>query len=319
MSFPNTNIRDSFINDLVPLISQSYSNCLNACPFGYTPQEPDFIAFLVRDLTNDIAKLLKKYFPNSACITQGVFCHQSPKVRFNNPNSGQKNCSELGDLLIIYKETINNTNSKNTAILLQAKNVSMIPHNIGQSEAHQLYLYEKWPQFEYVSPVELKGKKRNFPLINNSEGSQYLMYSNNNAITHTYTTSLPTNPLKCRFSLASAIGKMINFDNDSGRIYTPSISYIPNDDWSNTINDLIKIAKIRCFNRRKINFINQSRIYCLSFMNDNSLNDEIVLPLENSEEFNENNAEDYTGVSTLLIDMDINEEDLHPHIFSYDE
>lgn len=120
-----------------------------------------------------------------------------------------------------------------------------------------------------------------------------------------YTTSIPTNPLNCRFSLATAIGKMINFDNDSGRIY------IPNDDWSNMINDLITVAKIRCFNRRKINLINKSRIYCLSFINDNSYNDEIVLPLADFEkDYCDYEDQEFTGISTVMINLDINEEDL---------
>lgn len=311
MIFKTQNLRDSFIHDLTLNIGQSYNNCIQACPTGYDPQEPDFIAFLVRDLTNDIPVLIQKFCPFAVCQTQGIFCHQSPKVKFNNPKPNQKNCAELGDLLIVFTETINNQFSKSTALLLQAKCVSSTPHEVGINEQHQLYLYENWPTFTYSSPSELKNQSRSIKAIQNSEGSNYLLFSKNqNVITHTYVTSIPNQSLSCRYALASAIGKMFNFESDSGRIFIPSISFIPGDDWSNMINDIIKIAKIRCFNRNRIGIHNQSRYFCLGFLNNNPLNDEISLPIGGyvdsfSDESIEINEDDISGISTLLIYIDV--------------
>ena len=310
MSFKTIAERDSFIRDLAPLISQSFQNCISACPNGYLPQEPDFIAFLVRDLTQDINNLLKKYFSNGSFQTQGIFCHQSPKVKFLNLNTNQNNCAELGDLLIVYTESINNKNPRSSALLLQAKCVSSTPHTIGANEQHQLFLYEKWPTFIYVSPSDLKGKTRSIKTIPYSEGSNYLLLSKNGSINYLYVTSIPNNPLFCRYALASAIGKMINFESDSGRPFIPSISEISGDDWSNMINDLIKVAKTRLFNRKNINIINGSRINCLAFMSDNQYNDELKIPVcSYLDDFSDlKSYEDFSGVSTIIIYADLKEE-----------
>ena len=155
MAFVSDAERDDFIKNLTPLIIKSYDSCINkGNKFSYTPQEPDFIAFLVQDLTKNIQILLKNYSHIVKCETKGVFCHQSPKVKFTNPNPKQKDCAELGDLLIVYTENQNNT-TKSRALLLQAKCVSSTPHTIGSDEQHQLYLYQYWPEFEYSSPKNL--------------------------------------------------------------------------------------------------------------------------------------------------------------------
>ena len=174
----------------------------------------------------------------------------------------------------------------------------------------KLFLYEKWPTFIYVSPSDLKGKTRSIKTIPYSEGSNYLLLSKNGSINYLYVTSIPNNPLFCRYALASAIGKMINFESDSGRPFIPSISEISGDDWSNMINDLIKVAKTRLFNRKNINIINGSRINCLAFMSDNQYNDELKIPVcSYLDDFSDlKSYEDFSGVSTIIIYADLKEE-----------
>ena len=316
---------------LIYLLSQCIMNSYRSCHFdaekkGYFPQEPDFIAYLVRDLAHYIPIILKNKFNITNCTTKGVFCHQSPKVSFYNSKTKKQNCAELGDLLIVYKET-NNNKSKSTALLLQAKCVSSTPHKIGSGEQHQLHLYQYWPPFDYSSPVELRNipkdgtkNQRNVPQILNSEGSHYLLLDVQRAnmipsyLSYTDTTSIPTNPLTYRFPLALAIGKMLHFDLDSGRKfelipnYDPSKDYIKGDDWSNMINDLIYIGINKHFNRKLMGFKHTRRdFFCFEYNASGQFSgDDIILSANRDDKRDYiQDDEENAGVSTLMINVNI--------------
>ncbi len=330
MAFATDAERDDFIKKLTPSIINSYNSCIvEGNKQGVTPQEPDFIAFLGNDLTKNIQILLKNYSHIVKCETKGVFCHQSPKVKFTNPNPKQKNCAELGDLLIVYTEKQNHT-TKSRALLLQAKCVSSTPHIIGSDEQHQLYLYQYWPEFEYSSPKKLiesielfkKNNKQNIKphrhvdIKQNPEGSVYLLLSKppSQAITYKYATSIPNNLLKCKFELATAIGRMLHFDSDSGSDfelipnYDPSKDYIQNDDWSNMINDILYIGNNH-FNRRRIGLEDKKRIFCFECNEFGQFSGDDIILSANRDGKHDDMTDDgeFSGIFTLMINAVIDQ------------
>ncbi len=310
MSFPNQNIRDSFIKELSWLLIDNHTNYLSN--FN-NPQEPDFVAFLVRDIVTNTGVLLKKYLPNANSKVYGVFCHQSPKVKFQNPNPNQKDCAELGDLLIVYTETINKRSLRSHALLLQAKCTDKMPHSIGSNEMHQLYLYQNWPHFTYVTPSMLANQSRKVPVAQNYEGANYLLFSrktNPNPFNLCYLVFRPAKTFTFGnnnyHGLASIIGNMLDFSLDFSRDFTLSSHYIQNDDWSNMINDILRVAVHLRFNRRKVNLNNQSRIFtfqCINGIQDNTI---VNLSPAEPETFNSDFIQD--GMSTIYIHVDKKEE-----------
>lgn len=100
----------------------------------------------------------------------GVYCHQSPKVRY----AGMRNSScELGDLLTCHFHEDKSGRRTANALLLQAKMTAHQPHHIGRAESDQLRLYSEWPQFEYVTGP-LKSHAREVTPAARHRGAQYL-------------------------------------------------------------------------------------------------------------------------------------------------
>ena len=126
----------------------------------YHPKEPDYIASLVTKLPNDLIQILNSYIPNRLFKVGGCFIHQKPIVRFTSPQYAHLRRPELGDLLIVYKETKNNENRYN-ALLLQAKKSNDVYYTpIHHNDQHQYILYTKWPKFEYHRAGRLNGISR---------------------------------------------------------------------------------------------------------------------------------------------------------------
>lgn len=67
-------------------------------------QEPDYIATLCKNLPTELAKILNQYIPTLNFRVGGCFIHQKPLAQFCDP-ALHKNNPEIGDLLIVYKET----------------------------------------------------------------------------------------------------------------------------------------------------------------------------------------------------------------------
>lgn len=150
-----------------------------------TPQEPDYIAELSLTFPHSLARVLKQFFPKHRLSVTGVFCHQKPLalIAEDNPyNFLNKNIMpELGDLLIVYLESINASERIINSLLLQAKKLSSfnIPKRVPEGEKHQLLLYTKWPEFEYRRAGKLNGNKRNiYPKAIHS-GAEYLLIRDN--------------------------------------------------------------------------------------------------------------------------------------------
>src|SRR5688572_749363 len=77
----------------------SAQNTVSKCKLlGNKPEEPDFIADLVINWTNNLNNILNFTFnPKITFGIGGVFCHQKPIVKI-----GTKKNPELGDLLLVF-------------------------------------------------------------------------------------------------------------------------------------------------------------------------------------------------------------------------
>lgn len=226
----------------------------------YHPQEPDYIASLVTKLPNDLIQILNSYIPNRQFNVGGCFIHQKPIVRFTSPQYAHHRMPELGDLLIVYKETKNNEDRYN-ALLLQAKksdNVNNTP--IYPNDQHQYILYTKWPKFEYHRAGRLNGISRSISPKSITPGAQYLLIDEHHNADHwhypvTFWCAKADNPLEASNSLATAILQLIDFQ--TGRTFVAKGLNI--DQWSRMIWDLLDISVQSVFNRRRHGFYNHPR------------------------------------------------------------
>lgn len=92
-----------------------------ASPSGKPPEEPDFVASLVKHGVVRIKKVLDILFNGTGIhvATTGVFCHQSPMVKFRH--GGNDFRCELGDILFVHIHKDKAGFIQRNALLLQAK------------------------------------------------------------------------------------------------------------------------------------------------------------------------------------------------------
>ncbi len=197
--------------------------------------------------------------------------------------------------------------------MLQAKCTDTMPHSIGSNEMHQLYLYQNWPDFTYVTPSMLANQSRKVPVAQNYEGANYLLFSrktNPNPFNLCYLVFRPAKTFTFGndnyHGLASIIGNMLDFTLNFSRDFTLSSHYIQNDDWSNMINDILRVAAHLRFNRRKVNLNNQSRIITFQCINGNQCNTNISLFPSDNEIIESDDIQN--GMSTIYIHVDRKEE-----------
>lgn len=226
----------------------------------YHPQEPDYIASLVTKLPNDLIQILNSYIPNRQFNVGGCFIHQKPIVRFTSTQYAHHRMPELGDLLIVYKETKNNEDRYN-ALLLQAKKTDNIYNtHIRHYDQHQYVLYTKWPKFEYHRAGRLNGVSRSISPKTITSGAQYLLIDEQHNAAHwhypvTFWCAGADNPLEASSSLATALLQLIEFQ--TGRPFVAKGRNI--DQWSKMIWDLLDISTQSIFNRRRNGYNNHPR------------------------------------------------------------
>jgi hypothetical protein len=109
------------------------------------PPEEDFVASLILLGLPRLDALWRPLFRRWGMHLSltGVFCHQTPKASFQR--AGKNEAPELADLLIVRRHE-SKTNSKQVAVLIQAKmsgsgELNLPPHD------PQLDLYMTWPEF----------------------------------------------------------------------------------------------------------------------------------------------------------------------------
>lgn len=233
-----------------------------------TPQEPDFIAQLVLEGTPNFHKAISS-FNNiwNSINTVGIFCHQSPKVEYQDGKS-KKQC-EIGDVLWCHFHTDLNGYTFRNAILFQSKMDNTVTPKISYNDT-QLKLYREWPKFNYTSPKRLAGQIRDLIPKQPHAGAQYMIIDKrrpSNPHVGTHDTSILTFPigttsvtpkLIADTPLENELTRFLFFE--SGKPFDSYKNKNHSDEWTKIIWDLIRNGMERAFNRRKAGFSNSPRI-----------------------------------------------------------
>ena len=146
-------LRSALSTDAKQVLHDAYAAthvAARAQPGSPIPQEPDFVAELVKTGVPALAKAWKPHLAKHGLSIDivGVFIHQSPMVDFTGP-LGAARC-ELGDLLLAVQFP-NVTAPSGVALLAQAKMQKptghTTVHSVASSDPDQHHLYSTWPDF----------------------------------------------------------------------------------------------------------------------------------------------------------------------------
>jgi len=211
-------------------------------------REEDHVATLVTDgipfLTECWVPLLK---PKQIGLRlSGVFCHGHPQVKFGSPSIQV----ELADLLVVHQHTQGKRASAR-AILLQAKMSADSTHLLPSSDA-QLQLFSDWPPFEFVTGGLTPGIRN---LNESGRGSRYALILDRPNFPEDirwadqcpWAASPATQRLTANRSLARLLGEML-----LGKEGRPFRLGTPKDDWSKTIQELLKVTGRKTYKRANI-------------------------------------------------------------------
>ncbi len=233
-----------------------------------TPQEPDFVAMLTMIGAPELNTLLDAVLHGSgvSSTTTGVFCHQSPKVKF--VVGGVEQRCELGDLLLAHIHSKRGVVQNHNALLLQAKmapdadKVGCVP------DAHQLALYRDWPSFEYYrSGSVLNTQTRSVFPHQAHPGAQYLLIDPSTYFDPKRHLRPPSGHYPCAVwmpepvlypfqSLSEAVFGLLA--HSSGRVFgSRGNSHFG---WTRVIWDLLETSLTKAFNRRNIGVVNHPRV-----------------------------------------------------------
>ncbi|MES2394864.1 MAG: hypothetical protein V4549_02625 [Bacteroidota bacterium] len=249
------------------VINQAVIEAWRRVPSG--PHEPDFIASLVLSGTPGFHNaIIATSGIWSKVNTVGVFCHQSPMVKYMDGVT-ERRC-ELGDVLWCHFHTNKEGDTFRNAILFQSKMSATLTPAIHYNDT-QLKLYREWPQYEYCRSGSLNGQVRNLLPKQPHAGAQY-MFIDNSPITNPslgvqnlnpYTTFpigtttispllLGNTPLELELVRFLFLGSGRSFDSYRNRNAS--------DEWTKIIWDLLRNGMSRAFNRRRAGFNNSPRI-----------------------------------------------------------
>lgn len=291
--------------DIKKDIECGITRCMNAAFVSCSPkspQEPDFVAELVRGMPQDLFKSLSVYAPRYKFAVSGVFCHQKPLADFGIGKS-----PELGDMLLVYIEENKYAVKKCNALLMQAKKVDRIPYIIHLPEAHQLKLYEDWPTFKLARAGLFNGTVINIQPKTLNAGAQYLLLQSPYKDEKKVCCAYPDKELIPEKKLSNQIIDLMKFF--TGRTFT--IGAHNGDDWSKMILDLISISGVSTFNRRVSGRVNADRV---TTFGDTSL----FNVLNEGIEINDNLDVD-DAVSCLLIYAREEHDEYYQQELSFDE
>ena len=264
--------------------------------------EPDYIAALVTNLPTRLSSILHHHIPGSQFRVGGCFIHQKPLARFCNANPANIKAPEIGDLLVVYKETTTSGNIYN-ALILQAKKAHDIYNSpVSHGDTHQLRLYTEWPKFKYERAGILNGQIRSVNPKTITPGAQYLLINENNRNLHpvppcTLWCAKPDKVLVASNSLAHQLIDFIEFQ--TGKPFVSKSRNI--DHWSKMIWDLLDISATAVFNRRRAGFNNFPR----------SAGETLNILAHYTEENHANLENDSVGISILYIERDNSVEPIH--------
>ncbi len=216
-------------------------------PGSRRPTEPEMVACLSLRAAPAIAVAWRHILVRHdiRLSAASVFCHGRPIVDFG----GSKNV-ELGDILFVHKHRALTGTVHRNALLLQAKVASVQPYSVGSNETHQLQLYQKWPDFDYVTPNSLRGQSRQVWPKTWHKGAQYLQIDDRPPANpmaglrggpfFPAGACLPQNPLVIHHHLASELLDWLG--GLSGRPFGDKGSPAIADGWSRVVWDLLESA-----------------------------------------------------------------------------
>ena len=223
------------------------SLCLKKIPVRL--HEPDYTALLTLNLPDKLNRQLPRIVSledgESVRLYQplyfsGCFVHQSPYVRFFSHSFNSNRTCEIGDLLVLCKETSQDNIRYNAAILqLKLSRKLRIPKTrrpvkiSGVRDRTQLDLYSNWPEFNFDRPVQ--EKKYDLSDKHAFAGAQYMF------VCEDRTTS---------FSVAMPQGAMYAYDYPFAKFLTDFIAWrtgkefkdkldSSHDEWSELIWDIL--------------------------------------------------------------------------------
>ncbi len=250
-------------------------------------QEPDYTAALALEFPKAMNQT--GVFPHIKF--GGCFIHQSPIVQFNSPHK-QKGC-ELGDLLVLLIKRTKDDVRYNAA-LIQLKISDINPATLhGDGDLKQLYLYEKWPAFTFVSTEEQYDL---FPKTV-TQGALYTIVQRKSVPQFFMAEPMTHMPFSGEMTFGRFIQNAINWQ--AGRAITDEVNK-DSDEWSRLVWDLIEHSAKKVFNRKRIGIKNCPRLLDC-FLNYTSIDNSFGIP-SNGE--NETYDDEGLGISTLIIDID---------------
>ena len=310
----NRRIIEGLINNsLTKSIIRTHARCGN---LNNSPEEPDFVADLILNWTQEFLSILKlTLHPSLQLGLASVYCHQKPIV-----NIGTSVNPELGDILFVIKYVDSQRKEHFNSLLLQAKISPREYLTVSQNESHQLYLYTNWPKFRYLRANGLNGQTRDIHPKTITQGAKYLLIDPNPLMTtgiqgtFAYGCSIPNRHLTISSDLTKEILDFICFS--TGRTFSSENNI--SEDWSQMIWDLLRITKGK-MSRRKNSGLNRfprnpsSGFDGCGFLEVNN-HDSFYGDIEFSD--NDGNINDTYykeddnggGVSTILIEINENRE-----------
>lgn len=221
---------------------------IHGAPGFVTPptSEVGYVAAVVRGA---LRKIAVQWIPILAaagirCSITGVFCHQSPRVRFID-GTGTVSTRELADLLIVHDNIGKKGAFTRRAALIQAKMIR------GARDAAQQYLYCNWPTFRVRHRAFDYQRPRTFtvhPFLPWLDSGRYGIIDDSGAAP-IWRCAVPIGAIAIAGApaLGTFIAEMLNLTLvDRGRLAQPN----GNDDWSFTIDELLRITAQRMFKHR---------------------------------------------------------------------
>lgn len=248
MEFKSKRQEKPFLDYVSNAITRSCTMAINNSK-SYLPHEPDFVAYIIKNLPLDLYNALKANSSYQFDVA-GVYCHQKPLVDY-----GMKPCPELGDLLLVYIEENPSGEKRCNSLLLQAKRT--ISNSFPIQDKHQLKLYKEWPKFRYKRAGKLNGIERDIIPKTINSGAQYLMMVGACDKDKLFGCAVPNDTIEFGRKLSENILNLLTFT--SGRTF--DYNHPVADDWTNMIWDLIDIAKKAKFKRNNSGIAGEDRLF----------------------------------------------------------
>ena len=230
-----------FINLNEAALRTSAVNTRRRCNrLGNSPQEPDFIAGLTLDYSQELYRILTLLFPENNFSLSSVFCHQKPLANF-----GASTAPEIGDILFVFIS--HGKRKRLNSLLFQAKITQRENFWVAGYDLDQLALYTGWPKFKYRRAGRITGVERNILPKTITTGAQYMLIDNHpiNGLsglpgTYPFGTAIPDNQIALSRSLGTDIFDFFQFKNGRPFVEDPDAT---DDHWTKMIWDLLRIAK----------------------------------------------------------------------------